>query len=83
MWISHQEIYLILTNVGYNELMPVQFEESSIQQTISSSSIKKTGKFGQFLVEKGIAKDEKQADIIMISIAVCFFALAIAWPFIF
>lgn len=62
--------------------MSVQFEESSLQHSINSSNPQKNGKLTLFLIDKGIVKNEKQANSLLIGISALFLILALIIPFL-
>ncbi len=56
--------------------MNVEFQEDSYTQQEYNTDIIKTNKFGMYLIKKKIAKDEKQANLIMLFVAIVFVALS-------
>lgn len=56
--------------------MSVEFQEDNFIPSGYNTDIIKTNKFGMYLIKKKIAKDAKQANLIMLSAAIVFFVLS-------
>ncbi len=56
--------------------MSVEFQEDNFNPGGYNTDIIKTNKFGMYLIKKKIAKDAKQANLIMLTAAIIFFALS-------